>query len=137
MTGKKLDEFHPYVDEFARNLYRFNRQGLIPRLQNLEIVFTNNLPPGQIGACYFIVNRIEILKPYWDKAPIHERDELIQHEIGHCVLMLTHSPPFSIMQASGILGKFYINNYSYLTNQLFGCYTGDCVNLVWNEGRYK
>lgn len=136
-TGKKLAEFDPYVAEFSKNLKRFGHNNKIHDLRSLEIEFADDLDPNEIGRCYTLLHRVEFSKKYWDNAKIHERDELFQHEVGHCVLKLDHQPPLSIMQASGILGDYYKYNYKRLTNELFGCYTGDCVDLYWDEERYK
>ena len=136
-NGLKQGNFSPYIEEFIQNLHRFDKDNLITDVKNLEVLFADDLEVGVIGACYFLMNRVEISRQYWMQAPIHERDELIQHELGHCILGLDHSKAPSIMQAGGVLGRVYKANYSALMNRHFGCPTGDCIKLTWDEERYK
>jgi len=135
-NGLKQDEFYPFVIEYENNLHRFGLDSKIGNLRSINISFVPNMPRGEIGMCYYFTDSIEVNKDYWDRANINERDELIVHELGHCVLGLNHSAPTSIMQAVGVLSNYYKINYSYLTNRYFGCKTGDCISLAWDEQRY-
>ena len=57
-------------------------------------------PKGQRrahGWCFFFGDYIFINKQHWAKIDIHEKRELIYHELGHCVLNLGHNDDISVM----------------------------------------
>jgi hypothetical protein len=70
--------------------------------------------------------RITINKANWDKMDEPEREALIFHELGHCVLRREHREsytdqgiPESLMNPYTIEGRVYTYNESYYVKELF------------------
>jgi|GEM_PF-6063841 hypothetical protein len=135
-NGLKQSSFSPFVEEYIQNLHRFGLDRYIGKVRETEIQFAD-LDEGTAGVCYYLINRVEIDRRFWEKAKLYHKDELIMHELGHCVLNYEHDAPPSIMQAAKFLGISYVINYQKYVNEYFGCKTGDCIKLHWDEERYK
>lgn len=116
-------EFAPYLESFS-NIYDKD-------VSNITIYF-DNLPNKTVGICYYKDKEIRIDKTFWDQSTTYGREELIFHELGHCVLRLDHNDdmiedpsnsymamPVSIMY-SKVFGntKSYINNRDYYLQEL-------------------
>lgn len=91
---------------------------------------------GHAGVCIKWTNgyrEININKIYWDSINELQREQLIYHELGHCVLDLGHVDnhfwsfiwrcPVSIMRSwafsSREVDKCYDREYNYYMNELF------------------
>lgn len=85
------------------------------------------------GTCYPFGARIELDPFYWETLPYHQQEELLLHEVGHCVFKFPHEDAPDIMQASGTLGNDYIRKYNYYVNKFFGCKKSDCCDITWRE----
>jgi len=83
-TDKKIDpEFQSHVDRFSKYL---------GRKVEIRIQF-EELDDETVGLCAIYSDgyrEIEIDREYWDDAEESVRDELIFHELGHCILDLDH-----------------------------------------------
>jgi hypothetical protein len=76
------DTFRPYVDMF-KNYYQVDTS-------YLTIKF-NKLKNNNVGICYFSQIKVEIDSEFWSLATEDEKEQLIFHELGHCVLGLSHN----------------------------------------------
>jgi hypothetical protein len=118
-------DFIPYVERFVV------ATGIIP-----DISISFNALSGYVGVCKIYNNgqrRIEIDREYWDNSGDLVKEELLFHELGHCILnrkhdetMTTHSDyrhrfPNSIMYPY-IIGytpfyeQFKLHYWEELTN---------------------
>ncbi len=77
-----------------------------------------------VGVCYYVTGNIEIDKDYWDSVGESAREELIFHELGHCVLNKEHNEymmgdcPASIMYPELTPGC-YDKHKEYYIKELF------------------
>ena len=86
---------------------------------------------GTLGQCKSYSNgskQVVIDQPYWDRADEMEREYLVFHELGHCILDRDHLDSkdangncTSIMQSgdNSCKGSYNIENRSALLNELF------------------
>lgn len=91
--GKDQD-LKPYVDMVAKRLNIQNH----PRLKALTLGFVSDRPEDSdtIGQCFYarypgLGPEIEIYYPTWAYRNETGREELILHEIGHCVCWIIHT----------------------------------------------
>lgn len=122
----KLDvqpELQKYVDSFVQD---GNSIGRKIQIQSLKM-FIEELPASMMGKCTLENNTVTVRigKSYYDYFTQNnltdDLEELVYHELGHCVLGLKHNEtrgvnnfPVSIMVSyhfSGVLYKKYKYNY--------------------------
>ena len=101
---------------------------------NVRVVF-GELGDKIYGKCYYYsfgdpYNYIEINKNHWDLYSYETREQLILHELGHCVMGLAHNEnlgkigelynqPLSIMYPYTFGYRYvYQNNKAYYFNEL-------------------
>lgn len=128
-NNKKPEEVQPYVDRVEQlyTLYGLEKQA--EEINSLTIEF-RDLPKGYVGFCFPFRGKLDIDEPFWLSASDAEKEELIIHEIGHCILGLEHSDVPSIMQASGMLSDLYPANYQVFLNEYFSC-KSNCPSVEW------
>ncbi len=113
--GLKDNELKPFVNRFSVvvDTFGYKVQGKI--LQS-RVIF-GKTEPKNIAECYAVFNEIIINKESFDKLPIENKEELIFHELGHCVLNKLHIES-GIMKPSGFYNPvYYRNNYSSIMNE--------------------
>jgi len=85
----------PYVDEFESQW----RMRIDPayRIDSLYVGFTNDMGDDDdedvttIGQCWsYSVPYVVLLKKWWDEATSLEKENLVFHELGHCLLQRDH-----------------------------------------------
>jgi hypothetical protein len=95
--------------------------------KHIHVTFNSDsemLLKGAIGVCSVHKRSIQLNKPYWDKASHIEKLVLVVHELGHCALLLTHTPDsntlcsFSIMEPSGSNHECYKRNLDYYISEM-------------------
>ena len=107
------------VNEFLKPYYT-----QFESICNLEIHDTTakfgDLEDTTVGRCYSYSNgyrEIIIDKPYWDNASLNQKESLMLHELGHCVLYKEHnSAEIEIEDISikeSIMYPFVIGSYWY------------------------
>lgn len=121
-----VGEFAPYVARFEQSAAE---QGAPVVVQDLIIRYGAMQNPQERAACELTEGEtptIVVRQDTWARLPEAEREELLFHEMGHCVLMRTHEPelkpegiPASIMNPYMIRGAVYENNRSYYLRELF------------------
>ena len=131
----------PGVDEaFESEIELFEKIGG-DYVTNININFGDVGDPPTIGRCTTYTNstlkakrvykEIYIKKSFWDNASTNQRETLMLHELGHCVLNKNHnnsvmdyegrSVPSSIMNSYNIgAGLYYYNNKQHYYDELIG-----------------
>lgn len=122
----ELGEFAPYVDRFEQSALV---HGLRVEVSDLVIRYGAMETAQERGACEISANRpptIIIRQDTWQKMGEAEREELLFHELGHCVLSRKHRKdignegmPKSIMNPYLIRGELYQENRDYYLRELF------------------
>ena len=121
--------FDPYVDAFMDRLLL---AGLAPDTSMLNIQFSNSLPNNVLGRCSKVVGvheNVYINQTLWITLNAGSKEELIFHELGHCLLDRAHNTtlatdgtalPVSVMYPYH-LGAHYTSaaKYSAYQTELF------------------
>lgn len=127
LPSSRFGTFNSYM----RNFVEAGRSvGVDVDLSGVNIMFLWELPHDAAGLCHTSTKTVVILKPYWDKINESERETLIFHELGHCVLGKDHNNlvnldghPRSIMYFSNVIGEDeldYMARRPQYINELFG-----------------
>lgn len=93
-------EFHKYVSSFMESSL-----GAVSsrRIKGLTMGFTNDKDSSIAGTCWPHIKEIDIDLEWWNNNPSPlQRQSLIFHELGHCLLYRSHT---NATFASGILGE--------------------------------
>jgi hypothetical protein len=122
-------EIVPYVDSFIYNAKTYNVTIVI---DNILIDFTNKLEPDEMGECLSAIGLnpiIRINRSAWLKMSDSSKEQLIYHELGHCILNRDHlntfgvngNPyvPVSIMYEYMIYDDIYDYNVVHYYQELF------------------
>jgi hypothetical protein len=132
--------FDKYVSSFSSEAKK--RTADIGRLHSLTMIFGitgTKDDPGTIGTCS-IANGFPLIiidRRFWGVADEFEREELIFHELGHCLLDRDHCEPkkdgksLSIMEPDLLGSTYYKANRENLINELFNSTEG-CGSLSEN-----
>lgn len=118
--------FSPYVQSFQLEL---DKKGIPLSANSIPIMFGPTMG-NAIGYCIISLNSrvITINRKYWNIASNIERELLIFHELGHCLLFLGHD---DLLLSSGTSRSImtsaltsdlvwnYRNNKKYYIDQLF------------------
>jgi hypothetical protein len=139
--GEKVSvpqEVKPYIQE-AKNIYNTCGQTFYARsIDKIEVEFVDFIEKDVIADCAPFKNKIRINKNDWEMLETYSREELILHELAHCVMFLKHDKrEDSIMTAKGMLGIYYVNHYNRLINEHFGCKNRSCCKMEWNWKKYE
>lgn len=116
------DEFKPYVEKF-KELYSLNF--------HIRVEF-EDLEKTYVGMCYYWDDghrEIGIDQDRWQRLSADEREVLIFHELGHCILNRDHveelghvgkyeNAPKSIMHPYIFSDPYYALNRQYYFNEL-------------------
>lgn len=121
-----LGSFAPYAERFQKTAAE---QGVHVEIDNLVIQFGELSNPRQNGLCELTAYQtptITIRQEIWDQMEDVDREELIFHEMGHCVLGREHTSvqtsdgiPESIMNPYRISNSIYETNREYYISELF------------------
>jgi len=121
----------PYVDSFEMfGRLNINRRFKITRV---SVRFVDKYPPGvkqdTIGECstnFGMIPSITLLRSWWDSVDTYDREQLVFHELGHCVLYEGHykrkfsnGMPQSMMYPEIIGARYYNKNRAYYIWRLF------------------
>lgn len=113
------EPFQPYVEKFQDYLgYKFD---------DIEYSFFNSTG-NKVGFCRIMgdFKSIQIDSKYWNKSSDLAKEQLMFHELGHCVLRLQHNDtldkfarPISIMNSYQFADYLYKKNYNSYIEELF------------------
>ncbi|MEM9986068.1 MAG: putative metallopeptidase, partial [Bacteroidota bacterium] len=82
-------ELAPYVEAFLAE-GRVRGRELDPLETGLTVAFSNQLDPGVAGICYFGDYLVQIDQLYWNTLNEDQKEFLMYHELGHCLLRRVH-----------------------------------------------
>lgn len=89
-----------------------------------------------IGHCYRESNEITIRKDYFQESLAIENEQLMIHELGHCVLDLEHTEKeLAVMNPYALYHTFYRKNYNELMNKFFNC-ENFCPVVTFDQSKY-
>jgi hypothetical protein len=119
-------EFVTYLQKFESEAIKRNKH---LEINELVIEIVKDLPDSAIGLCEVGGNepaKISLKRSYWDTASDLDKEQLIFHELGHCVLLryhdnksLSNKNPASIMSSYHFSGQIYNGNRTYYLDELF------------------
>lgn len=122
--------FDPYLQLFKSEAARYGINIRYPF--GLQIKFAKGLILyGIEGRCLPFEDKliIEIDKHTWDKLGHMGREELMFHELGHCVLQMNHNDETTadgrkmhLMHSTGVNRNGYAENRDYYVADLFNTY---------------
>lgn len=122
----ELGEFAPYVGHFEEQAAS---HGAPVKVQDLIIRYGEMQNAQERAACELVEGETPVIlirQDTWARMSEAEREELLFHEMGHCVLMRRHRPeikpegiPASIMNPYMIRGAVYQENRDYYIRELF------------------
>lgn len=149
------DKLLQYYEKFKADAFSIGRT--LPK-KDILIMFgetrTNEFPL-RVGYCNFLEPRVVVINKEWfDNAPEENREVLMYHELGHCVLDLDHTTdcndffhivscnsPKSLMYPT-IGWKGYFQNKEWYIQELFsntnyfpGLRNSNCVERGNRHGR--
>lgn len=118
-----INGFESYYDTFVGNTNK-PTNNLIIKFGDLSS--TDTPSTDEIGLCVWSYTpTVTIDLNYWTTASEDDRQELIDHELGHCILLrqhrndsLSNGNPASIMNAYHFSGFYMQQNATYYYNEL-------------------
>lgn len=140
-------ELIPYVEQFVEkcNLYNVDCtsvdkfkivRGQMPDSYFLKLLHIP-LMDDVVGLCEKHFNRITINAEFFTKVGPVQREMLINHELGHCILGLQHVENTQKLMNPFIIDyKDYLEHYQEIYDEIFSC-TKSCPSVYWNRGKYK
>jgi hypothetical protein len=131
----------PYVDTFIE--YRILSGGP-GSVGSAVIQFTSELGQYTLGVCYMGTGQIRINQNLWRVLNNLSREELIFHELGHCLFnryhensLLPNGRPASIMNQYHLGATIYSGNYRYYLEEFFDVMGTDFFSgVTFNVARY-
>jgi thioredoxin 1 len=133
----KVDESKQFVEEFIRLGKLFKIEDIEKRTDEVGIRF-GDTKDKELAHCSFYLKEIVINRKHWKRLTIENKEEVIFHELGHCVLNVRVHTDFGIMKAVGLHDPLeYIYNYEYLMNHFFNDSDIITVKLKWDENKYN
>lgn len=141
-------ELQPYVDTFLEycDYYHVNCDKTLEfriklvKMHNYE-AFYKMIGIGKggnvIGHCWTKSNEIDINIDYFAKANSAEIEQVMLHELGHCILDLEHTKEDTVtmMNPYNLYYEAYIHDYNEIMNDFFGC-KDNCPQLQFNQNKY-
>lgn len=125
------EEVGSYVVKFVEDAQAQGRNVLDdmknPNLE-IQIASLGNYGSSVIGLCESSGNmrRVTLAPEFWNSASETQKELLVHHELGHCVLYRPHNSSTlssgdyaSIMYPIIMSSSMYMNNYDYYQKELF------------------
>ena len=137
-TDERLET---YIETFVE--YHVVASGQEPDLTGISVVFSDTMASNQLGSCTMNTGLVKINRSLWAVLGAGSREELIFHELGHCVLgrlhdnTLVNGVPASIMNAYH-LGTTYTRAdlYSKYVAELFIVPNNLFAGINFNPSNY-
>lgn len=135
-------EIKSYIDAFeSRNLLA----GGNPNPTNLQVVLVSDLASNILGTCTMGAAYVKINQYLWDQLNPAHREELIFHELGHCVLGRLHNNALNGPYPASLMNSYHMGPSIYLRTpevyrsymaELFGTNTMTFANLNYSDSEY-
>lgn len=111
----------PYYDSFLKEAAIRNRK-IIP-LVKVDIVFHVDKDHFNLGRCRNQLGakpKIRINKPKWHLKNLEEREQIMYHELSHCLLFRGHTDSKNtIMTRNPVNSHLYLENREFYVNEIF------------------
>jgi thioredoxin 1 len=121
----------PYLKEFVRVGKLFGVPSIEEKVRQLHVVYGST--PGNYAECHYTANTVIIDEVTWKPLPEENRNELVMHEAGHCILNLVHTKT-GIMGTKALMKpEYYRANYSQLLSNLFSKQATKSVYIKYNK----
>lgn len=131
--GFKDNELQPYAKRFVEVTNQFGYD-LEAEVRHSTIKF-GETEPGNVAECYVYFNEIKINKETFTKLSNENREELVFHELGHCVLNKLHTET-GIMKVAGYYNpRYYRLNYSSIMSEFLN-EAGNTIEIEYNDSTY-
>lgn len=93
----------------------------VSEIDSIDIIFDDLKDEKEeiIGVCDLGDKRIRIKREFWSNSNRFERELLMLHELGHCVLNEDHEDTISIMRPRLIMWWYYSQHRKELVKYLF------------------
>jgi hypothetical protein len=111
--------FESYVAKFEQYAEAAGRP---IKILSLKIKLADIPPPAPIAYCANANSDIPVItldRNYWNTAIEADKEPIILHELGHCILKRGHVNYRSIMEPSSPSGFVYLPNKDYYLKELF------------------
>ncbi len=111
-------EFLPIVQTFLNEAHL---RGMHPSMQGVSVVMApdGNFNGDRVGQCWYGSGVVEIRESYWRKADYNAKENLIFHELGHCVLQKGHKACPDVMCSSLLPSRVWGEMRGFLLNNFF------------------
>ena len=116
--------FKIYIDEFMKQAEKNDMDK--DSLQDFAMIFASRLDGNTAGICLHPTNTILVNAEYWKLIDEYQREDLIFHELGHCVLGRSHcdaknedGTPVSIMNPRVMWSATYMISRDRYVKELF------------------
>jgi hypothetical protein len=124
--------FQQYVSAFEQAASQ--EQGTALVINDLVVSFGSTPSLNETGVCEWAENetpRITVNERIWNTLDDYDREEVLFHELGHCVLRRVHQDgempayggamrvPVSVMNPYRIRGTIYRDNIAHYQDELF------------------
>lgn len=143
-----VEDFEVYEDEFYD---RMTTAGIALPTQELFFEVRKDMSSSILGSCSSRFNHttlvfdrvVQINYHYWLRLSIAGREELIFHELGHCVLNRAHNDtldgngvPVSIMNSTHLGQAKYLAQYSSYIQELFNVSAPVFTGITFDQNIY-
>ncbi len=112
-----------YIESFKFEGARRNKSISITDLivEIVDVLDIRTPTSAAVGVClYGVVPKIQLLKSYWDKIDEDMREQLMFHELGHCILNRSlHTGYPGIMNYMLMSRQDYVGNRDAWIDELF------------------
>ncbi len=103
------------------------RHGVAVDLRTTSARLVDSFHDGRVGQCNLDTRGVELLRRWWVRASNACQEQLLYHELGHCILDRTHLSgyqgpqgfPTSIMRRSVFNCDVYMHYRAYYLRELF------------------
>lgn len=117
-------DIQPYYIRFLAEASKLDRD---VKIDSLMITKVSSMPELEIGRCdEGDIPAVFILESYWDLASIADKEQLVFHELGHCLLDRKHLTgvlgsgiQISIMDILHFDRSTYVYYHDYYMRELF------------------
>lgn len=116
------ERFEPYIDTF---MDRLRVAGLDPDTSLLEVKFAENMESNILGSCTKIEGYYQVVlinRSRWKQLSVGSREELIFHELGHCVLNRRHNTATVNNIPVSIMNPYHLGPGTYASEVFYGNY---------------
>ena len=119
---KGEEGFEPYVDTF---MDRLRVAGIDRDTSLLRVEFSDTLPPNILGGCSQLEGHFEVVsinRNRWKDLSVGSREELIFHELGHCVLNRGHNSAMVNFIPVSIMNPYHFGAGTYASEVFYEGY---------------